>query len=164
MKHFFAISLILLLALVTTEAEETGLNEPLEVVDTGQTELPQLLIHSNTFNALKFQFLDGTKVPPGQLTTILNIPQNEQLIRKGKNYTLTTRILNALTYVSAIGTVIYAGFDLPYSDTMLSISLGTLLGSTVSGIFTSQGAAINYLRAVDNYNLYIMGIPIGKAR
>jgi hypothetical protein len=67
------------------------------------------------------------------------------------------------TLVSAAGIVIYAGFDdLPYADTMLNVSLCAVLGSTVSGLFTGQGVAVNYLRAVDNYNLSVMGFPIGK--
>jgi hypothetical protein len=161
MKHLCAALLILLLALATLEAEEAG--GSLEAADAGQTELPRLLIHQNTFDPLKFQFVDGAIVPPKQLTALLNIPENGQSLRRAKNYIIATRILNALAYVSAAGIVIYAGFDdLPYADTMLSVSICAGLGSAVAGLFTGQGAAVNYLRAVDNYNLYILGIPIGK--
>jgi hypothetical protein len=163
MKYIFSVFLIFLLALVTVEAEETGLDRPLETVNAEQIELPRLLIHQNTFDALKFQFTDGVKVLPGQLTGLLNIPGNEQLVRKAKNYTIVTRIFNALTLVSAAGVFIYAGFDdLPYTSAMLTASLCTVAGSSLTGLFTGQGAAVNYLRAVDNYNLYIMGIPLGK--
>jgi hypothetical protein len=163
MKHLFFSLLIFTLTLATVEAEETELDKPVETVNAEQIELPRLLIHQNTFNALKFQFTDGVKVPPGQLTTLLNIPENEQVLRKAKNYTIISRIFNTLTFVSAAGVFIYAGFDdLPYANTMLTVSLCTVVGSTLTGLFTEQGAAVNYLRAVDNYNLYIMGIPIGK--
>jgi hypothetical protein len=163
MKHLFFGFLIFSLILATVEAEEPELDKPMGTLNADQIELPRLLIHQNTFNALKFQFIDGVKIPPGQLTDLLNIPGNEQVLRKAKNYTISSRIFNALTFVSAAGVFIYADFDdLPYADTMLTVSLCTVIGSTLTGLFTGQGAATNYLRAVDNYNLHIMGIPIGK--
>jgi hypothetical protein len=161
MKHFSSVLLVFLLALAALEAEET--KGPMEAASAGETALPQLLIHQKTFNALKFQFVDGAIVPPGQLTVLLNIPGNEQPLHKAKSYTIATRILNTLALISAAGIVVYAGFDdLPYADTMLNVFLCAGMGSTVAGLFTGQGAAVNYLRAVDNYNLYILGIPIGK--
>jgi hypothetical protein len=164
MKHLFTILLIFLLAPAVVRAEEIALDGPPKTANAGQTELPQLLIHQNTFNALKFQFTGGATIPPGQLTALLNIPENEQLLRTAKNYVIATRILNALTFVSAAGVFIYAGFDnLPYSDTMFNASLCAVLGSTTAGFFTGQKAGVSYLRAVDNYNLSILGIPVGEA-
>jgi hypothetical protein len=161
MKYLCVTLLILLLAVVVLEAEEAG--KSLEVSRAGQTELPRLLIHQNIFKTLKFQCVEGTMVPLGQLSILLNIPENEQLLRRAKNYTIATWILNALTYVSVAGMVIYAGFDdLPYANTMLTVSLCAGMGSAIIGLFTGQKVGANYLRIVDNYTLHILGIPIGK--
>jgi hypothetical protein len=45
---------------------------------------------------------------------------------------------------------------LPYADTMIDVSLCAGIGSVVAGLFTGQAAGMNYLRAVDNYNLSII--------
>ena len=67
MKHFFAIFLIFFLAVTVVQADEAISDDPPETGNSEQTELPRLLIHSNTFNALKFQITDGVQVPPGQM-------------------------------------------------------------------------------------------------
>jgi hypothetical protein len=106
--------------------------------DAGKQTPPKFLIHTDCFGALDFQFIDGTKISAHRLRSVLNIPQNEQLLRTVTSFTIATRILNALVLISATGVLTYAAVDLPHSDVILPVFLAPRRRSRQAGFLPGK--------------------------
>jgi hypothetical protein len=128
-------------------------------------EMPKLLIHSNNiFNPLSYQFSDGSPVTSSEFKQLLDIPTNQTLLKQIKQTTIASKSLGFFTLAIAGGMFAYIFGDLPNSEIMLPVLSGVSILSSTSIIFISQITGIKIMQAVDNYNLYILGIPIGNMR
>jgi hypothetical protein len=157
MKRFMLIFGILLAVVTSLSAQ----NDDAAIQDA--ETIPKLLVHTDKlFSPLSFKFLDGTPATSSELDRLLNVPENTILFRQIKPLVVTNRILRGLTLAAVAGVLVYVFADLPANDVMLPVLSGTMIATTVAGVYTGQAVGTKYLRAVDNYNLYIMGIPITK--
>jgi hypothetical protein len=132
------------------------------VTENGQEQ--KLLIHTDeTFAVLSFRLLDGKSVTFKDTFEMIKIvPANELLGRQEKILWNTSQVFNLLTLASAAGTLVYLFADLPNQETMLTTFGISMSIAFVCSIYTRQAASSKFLQMVDNYNLYIMGIPVGK--
>jgi hypothetical protein len=134
----------------------TGISIPL---DTGK-----LILHQNSimFTPFNYQFSDGTPlVNRNKLRQILNIPGNEKLLKEEKGWRLTAVIFGVVGITATVMHGMYLLSDLPNRDIMMVASYVGEVVSLAGGVFWTGTVANNKIaRAVDNYNAFILGIPV----
>jgi hypothetical protein len=153
-----------LCAFAENTAEGTGEPSTDIFVSSDTGTMQSLIVRQNsiTYTPFNYQFLDGTPlVDKNKLRQILNIPGNEKLLKQEKGLRLMTNVFAVLCMAA---TAMHSRYiflsDIPNRD---SLMLACYIGEVVSlaATFWTGTAANNKIdRAVDNYNLYIMGIPI----
>ncbi|MDR3130173.1 MAG: hypothetical protein LBU18_01355 [Treponema sp.] len=135
--------------------------------DTETGESLNLLLHTNKkFAPLSFQFYDG---PPAGIREILKlgaaVPENIPLIASEKFWWNTAQVCRIVTAASGIGALICLfADDFPYQQPVSNASAVLMGTSFLGSIAASQAASSTLLRIVDNYNLYILGIPVKSGK
>jgi hypothetical protein len=122
----------------------------------------KIIANTNYFSLAPFKFLDGTTLSYKKIRPLLaNIPENEKLLKEITNTTLLNWISVALFAASSVGFYAYYRDEgATYRNTMLPITAFSSATFLITGIISNQALIRSRQRAVDNYNLYIMGIPI----
>jgi hypothetical protein len=108
---------------------------------------------------------DGTMLDYAALKQkLLTVPDNERYIQHAEGWEITAWVSAALAVGFFVGDMVYSfNRNLPYADGMITaFRAGELLSIIWAPLFkTFRDGNLN--RAVKNYNLYIMGIPIPTA-
>ncbi len=110
-----------------------------------------------------YEFLGGQPVrSDAQLNELLlQVPQNEGLVRSAKVWNGVTIGLATLAVASlATSTVFIIGDTLPHADIINTAFSATAILSGLGGMFSASVLEGERQKAVDNYNLYIQGIPV----
>jgi hypothetical protein len=129
-----------------------------------QASAQSKLLVSQKYNfAGNYQFLDGTTITKRkQLFDILStVPENKALLKEEKVWHAMTCTGAAVTAAGWFGTVWYIWRpDEPNRETILQASVFTFVGGMAVTFFSAAIRDSKKHRAVDNYNLTIMGVPI----
>lgn len=123
---------------------------------------PLILRIDNVFSFYDYQSFDGIPLKFKEVKALLNtVPENQALMSKRIGVVIANWTFAALGFASgmAAGTYYFIP-DLPHAKTMLGAALITAGLSFFGEIITYQWNEDLFQRAVDNYNLSIMGIPI----
>jgi hypothetical protein len=146
--------------------EIIGTLTPQNVTET----IPNILLHQNSimFFPFNYQLLDGTpKVDSNKLRQILRTaPGNEKLLKQEKGLRIMAYVFGTICMASTAAHLGYLFSDYPDRNAMMTaFYVGETVGLGLT-FFTGMAANNKISRAVDNYNLSIMGIPIptGKKR
>ena len=161
MKYIMGIFLLLILAIAPTYALEC--NEPIAAY-----QFPNIIIHAgNLFNPIAFQFLDGTPITPREMNNVLNIPENESVLRDLRRITVGRRVYTGLALAGFVGTLIYLteGWEnWPGYEIGTSMFMGVWLGAWIGTRSLRNAEHTRLMMAVDNFNMSIMGIPVTSPR
>jgi hypothetical protein len=126
-----------------------------------QGSLSEIIIHSDSlFNPFSFRYLDGTSLSMSELNRIIDIPENQTLMKGIKQTGITAIILNIVTLAATGGIIAYSFADLPHADIMKPVLYSVAGGSVIINIGVGMTVFTKYMRAIDNYNLSILGIKI----
>ncbi len=124
---------------------------------------PNMIIHTDTFmNLIDYQTVDGEVLNNKTLKAMLKaVPGNDKYLYEENAWRAADYTFIGLS-LAGISTLTCCGFvdDFKNSETVVGIALGTTIISLAGAIFTGNVATSKRLKAVDNYNVYIMGIPI----
>ena len=123
---------------------------------------PNLLIQdNNSLNMFSFQFLDGAPVSRREAIVLIStVPNNHELMRQIRRGTIASLITTGLSIAMSMTALIYIAADLPGASEIAPSLFGVSLVATgISWAFIETPRNQRLLRAVDNYNLYILDIP-----
>jgi len=122
---------------------------------------PNLLIHAdNTIIVSSFQFLDGTRMSMRETSNLIRtVPANQTLMRQIRRGTTASLIAFGLLFAATVTLSVSTEIDLPNANIVRPIGLGVVAGSGLTLAYLTGIRTKRYLRAVDNYNLYVLGIP-----
>jgi hypothetical protein len=113
-----------------------------------------------TFN--QYQYLDGTLLKYSQVRSIISpIPGNDELLKQERGWFTSNVVFGILTLSSYIGWTVY-NFDLPNAEIMRPSFLFAGITSLLATIISNDVWKYKFRKAINNYNLYIQGIPIIK--
>ncbi|MDR0409315.1 MAG: hypothetical protein LBH18_02830 [Spirochaetaceae bacterium] len=129
----------------------------------GATSASELIIHNeNYFSIYDYHLYDGTPLKYGKLRSMLkSVPENEKLMKAELGIRIANYSFAAIAAASLItGAVYYNNTEWENSDTIINAAIITGLFSFLGELFTYQAWEDKFERAVGNYNLKIMGIPI----
>ncbi|MDR0557149.1 MAG: hypothetical protein LBG43_04680 [Treponema sp.] len=118
--------------------------------------------NSMMFFPFNYQFLDGTPlIFRDKLRQILGaVPENKKLLRQEKGWRTMAYIFGALCMASTAAHSAYLFSDYPNRDAIMLVAyFGEVAGFGLT-FWAGMTANNKIARAVDNYNLSIMGIPI----
>jgi hypothetical protein len=138
---------------VFANEQDTGTSDPV-AVDLNKVILPY------SFGGHYFWELpDGTALKTSEVRTLAQIvPENKTLLRQEKTWRIITYSLEVL----GVGLVISS---FAVDDRNLSIGLAWgAVGVCIPMAYTGAAAHNRLQHAVNNYNLYIMGIPISRRK
>lgn len=157
MKKIFA--LVSLLVALTFSAMAQTFN-----IESLQNDPSKALVHQDGFwNLYDYQFVDGEKVSFKNLNEILwTVLGNESVMKKEKGFRVADYSLLGLAVASCGVNLVYNlwGDDWAYSDQIKTISGLTCLGSLLGSFFCGEISLGYRQKAVDNYNLYVLGVPV----
>lgn len=123
----------------------------------------QMIVNRGTWLHDGFQLADGQKLSKGQLNQLLlNVPQNEAVICNSRIMSGVSWAMLGLLVASYATNATYqiGGGDFPHTDTVLTTTYWTGFAALWGSLLTSDMARTLQQKAVDNYNLYIQGIPV----
>jgi hypothetical protein len=121
----------------------------------------EFIIHSDSlFNPFSFQYLDGKSLSMSELNRIIDIPENQTLMKGIKQTGIAAIILNVVTLAATGGIIAYSFADLPHADIMKPVLYSVAGGSVIINIGVGMTVFTKYMRTIDNYNLSILGIKI----
>jgi hypothetical protein len=129
----------------------------------GNTFVPKLIIHNeNYFSSYDYHLYDGTSLKYSEVRSLLRtVPENEKLMKQELGIRIFNYSFAAIAVASLItGTVYHYNTGWENSETVINIALITGLCGFLGELFTYQMWEDKFERAVNNYNLKIMGIPI----
>jgi hypothetical protein len=95
-----------------------------------------------------------------ELNRIIDIPENRTLLKGIKQGGITAIILNLVTLGATGGIIAYSFADLPHADIMKPVLYSVAGGSVIINIGVGMTVFTKYMRAIDNYNLSILGTKI----
>jgi hypothetical protein len=154
MKKTLLFGVLVLLLTVNVLAAENG-------TPYNQEQKFEFIIHSDSlFNPFSFRYLDGTPLSMSELNRIIDIPENRTLLKGIKQGGITAIILNVVTLGATGGIIAYSFADLPHADIMKPVLYSVAAGSVIINIGVGMTVFTKYMRAIDNYNLSILGIKI----
>jgi len=169
MKTKYVLSFALLFAVATVSAfsQEQEANEEPAWAETLKDNIPRIVRWDNfsLFEAGLVQ-LDGTRLSRKESTALLeSAPGNRDLLAQVRRDRIVSGVLMSIASAALITGVSLAIADVPYArdivypSTILAWAAG--YGASISVMYTGHS---RYLRAVDNYNLYVLGIPVAGPR
>jgi hypothetical protein len=155
MKKTLAVGLFFLLCIIHLSAQDQ------DQFNEGQTaSFPNFALSSIDYY-LQFKLADGTSLKYKEFKELIRIPENEKLLRRAEGWHITAWISTVAWIGARLGSLYYTTHkDASYADEM---RIGLDLVELVSfGALIIAGVEMpkNMTRAIDNYNLSIMGIPI----
>jgi hypothetical protein len=122
-----------------------------------QGSLFEFIIHSDSlFNPFSFRYFDGTSLSMSELNRIIDIPENQTLVKGIKQTGIASIILNVVIMAATGGIIAYSFGDLPHADIMKPVLYGVAGGSVIINIGVGMTVFTKYMRAIDNYNLSII--------
>lgn len=128
-----------------------------------EIDFSKIIIHQNGFmNLINYETIEGEKIPEKNLKLLLNsIPENQKLRNQETFWNVMDYICLGL---AASGIVAYSisafNPEMQNRETIQNISISTTVISLFGAIFSGNMATSKRLKAVDNYNISVMGIPI----
>jgi hypothetical protein len=144
---------------VTIEINGITVNE----TSYNQESLSKFIIHSDSlFNPFSFRYLDGTSLSMSELNRIIDIPENQTLMKGIKQTGIVAIILNVVTLAAPGGIIAYSFADLLHADIMKPLLYSVAGGSVIVNIGVGMTVFTKYMRTIDNYNLSILGIKIKR--
>ena len=165
MKTGFIFLFLLVSASLYAQGHNTRQDCDTIPIELGTDVLHNLLIHTSNIWQFSFQFLDGTAVTTTKLSTLLNIPQNNQvLVKQIWRGQITNNIVQSIMWASLGGLLVYTAVDLPGTEIATPVFGGTWLISFLASTFIQSTRNMRILQAVDNFNLYLLGIPVTGLR
>lgn len=159
---FFILPMCIFAEDIVAENESDKISEALFSLNL--TEPLPILIHQDSimFFPFNYQFLDGTlKVNRNQMRQILcTLPDNEKILKQEKGLRVMSYIFGTICIASTAVHLGYLFSDRPNRNIMMTaFYVGEVVGLGLTFV-TGMAANNKISRAVDNYNLSIMGIPI----
>lgn len=128
-----------------------------------KADLSKVIIHQNGFmNLINYETIEGEKIPEKNLKLLLDsIPENKKLRNQETFWNVMNYVCLGLT-ASGIVTYSICAFnpEMQNKETFQNISITTTVISLFGAIFSGNMATSKRLKAVDNYNISVMGIPI----
>jgi hypothetical protein len=153
MKKTLAVGLFLLLCIFNLSAQDQD-NE-------GQTaSFPQLVLYPEKY--LQFNLVDGTSLKYDEFKEKVGvIPENEKLLRRIDGWRIAQWVNLAVTFGFTAGYLYCViNSDAPYADGVRSAWFPFIILSYGFQELTGVAMQKNITRAINNYNLSVMGIPI----
>ena len=139
----------------------------LSTAENDTNELQKIILERDWFNFTmgitweQYQYLDGTLLKYDNVRSIISVvPENQNILKQERGWFLTNSFSPLLLCGSAITFAIFYNDDKPYADIIRSISLYSGLGAYIFMIYSNDIWKSKMRRAVNNYNLYIQGLPI----
>ena len=113
-----------------------------------------------------FMLLDGTRLPRRDALALLTtVPGNERLVAHVRAGRIWNLILLGVGLAATTTQLVFALADLPDPhDIVFPLTFSVNLLSLSASAFISQTANRRFLRAVDNYNLHQLRIPLPMSR
>lgn len=127
------------------------------------TVIPQFIIHNeHYFSFYDYHLYDGTLLKYREVRSLLRtVPENEKLMKQELGIRIVNYSFATILVASWITHTVYSYHDeWENSKTVMNIALITGLCGFLGELFTYQMWEDKFERAVNNYNLKIMGIPI----
>ncbi|MDR1325116.1 MAG: hypothetical protein LBK00_03670 [Treponema sp.] len=162
------VALLMIMAMYST----TMFADPLPVTGDGlvytgssppEQDPSQLILRiDNVFSFYDYQSFDGTSLKYKDVTSLVKtIPENQPLLSRITGVRIANWSFAAVLFASAITAWTYSFVpDLPHAETMFNVALLTGMFALLGEMITYQWHEDLFQRAVDNYNLSIMGIPV----
>ena len=157
----FLLSMVIAIPLFSQEYDVVDVYsaETLELVPA-DTWPPNLLVRGDSrLSIFSLQFLNGTPVSQREATMLIStVPSNQELMGQIRRGTIASWVLASLIVASAITVLVFDLADLPGADIMRHVSLGSVVVLSPPLFFITGTRATRFLRAVENYNLHMLGI------
>lgn len=122
-----------------------------------------IIVHTdNFFDKYAYQTVDGTKLSNKELLSRISlVDENEKLLKEEKAWRVTSYVLYGLS-IAAVGVNVSTLFvdNADYNRIAGNASVWTFAVSCSGAIFSSLFANSKLNKAVDNFNIRVMGIPI----
>jgi hypothetical protein len=138
-------------------------NSILFAQDDYEIIVPKFIMKTTGFKTYPYQLSDGTPLEYKDIYTVISeIPENMRLLNDAKKTRTNTIILAGISLISGLLQTYVSVFPdnlgiLGYYENILPyITYSALLGSIITGMTYNN----EIQKAVDKYNLYIMGIPV----
>lgn len=149
MKRMLMIFIALVLFYASAGAQESSADESPVVFP----DMPKVIVHQEGFlNFDKFEFFDGTKIKRSDLNDVLcTAPENERLVKKASFWN-GVGIAGSIAFIGGL-----AGACLIENDYAALACSAVSLAGAVSIVLSFRGIYYQ-TRAVDNYNLYALGL------
>lgn len=147
-KSIFSVFVVLCLFFSICVQESSADESPVVFPD-----VPKVIVHQEGFlNFDKFEFLDGTKIKRSDLNDVLRTaPENERFVKKASFWN-GVGIAGSIAFIGGL-----AGACLIENDYAALACSAVSLAGAVSIVFSFRGIYYK-ARAVDNYNLYALGL------
>jgi hypothetical protein len=151
MRTTLAVSLFLLFCIFNLSAQDSG-------EQTAPSSSQFVLYSENNL----FLLSDGTSLKYKELKEKIGvIPENEKSLRSADGWKVAVWINLTAMAGFAAGSIVYSfNRNAPNAAGMVSLFSSLTLLSVISDTIISHQIRRNINRAINNYNLYIMGIPI----
>jgi hypothetical protein len=110
----------------------------------------------------QYQLLDGTLLNHKRVRSIIStVPENEKLLREQRAWIITNNISGILCIGSFTAWMwVWNNDILPNAEIMAPVFLSSGIVTAALMIISDDVWKHKFRRAINNYNLYIQGIPI----
>ena len=162
MKYIMTV-IILGMGCVIFAQEQEALTDSAAPLSETSEAAPHAIQKSKWYSLHLFQLADGTGLRRKDTLTLLKtVPENTVLLRQEKGFRISAAVCLALT-AGFFG--VHLGYtrnnsDALYIGNMSPVIYGGLFVSGVIGMITAGLANDRLNKAVSNYNLSIMGLPV----
>lgn len=156
MRRKIMLAAAVLMTLVPVSAEE---------IEPARLPMPSLLVHSNATDPVSYRLLDGNgeTLSKRELKEALGgVEENLPLVRRGEAFAAGMwaglGVGAAVACVDAF-TDVFSGNEWVWTGAATAAVVG-LSGSVLCSMFSNA----SFIKAADNYNLYVLGIPVAGGR
>jgi hypothetical protein len=143
--------------------EQGALTESTAPLSETSAAEPNTIQKSNWYSLYQFQLADGTSLRlKDTLTLLKTVPGNTVLLRQEKGFRIASDVGMVIACGFAIGYLVCqrSNPDALYNGTTSNVIFGCMAVSSITSIVTAGIANDRLNKAVNNYNLTVMGIPI----
>jgi hypothetical protein len=157
------ISILVLSALLWFSLINTGLYAQDAQIAFPAAAEPNTIQKSKWPSLYQFQLADGTSLRlKDTLTLLKTVPENTVLLRQEKGFRIASDVGMVIVCGFAIDYLVYqrSNPDALYNGTTSNVIFGGMAVSSITSIVTAGIANDRLNKAVNNYNLTVMGIPI----
>jgi hypothetical protein len=130
--------------------------------DHDEGSAAKLIMKTTGFTPYPFRLFDGTPLDYKDIYTLTSdAPGNSSLIKDAKPW----RVVSIIMAGASLASCLFQVYDLAFPETFENLRFRNMAGLTTFSLFAgSIGAGMIYQdklqKSVNNYNLYIMGIPV----